>query len=80
MLGVGWGVQRSAPPSLEAMCACSDPPLRPTQSGAASCLKRHQPPSKPTSDPFDPFAAILLAITARLYGPEAGHRDAALGK
>ena len=23
MLGVGWGVSRSAPPSLEAMCACS---------------------------------------------------------
>ena len=23
MLGGGWGVERSAPPSLEAMCACS---------------------------------------------------------
>ena len=23
MLGGGWGVSRSAPPSLEAMCACS---------------------------------------------------------
>ena len=23
MLGGGWGVQRRAPPSLEAMCACS---------------------------------------------------------
>ena len=24
MLGGRWGVQRSAPPPLEAMCACSD--------------------------------------------------------